>query len=115
MAFHAFAGGRDLPIEPFIADVVERMRGEWRSSKAARYRESPKTVALYEHEYAVDLKPEVWQALFRNIGVCLRNPFPLSPVAANRKTPPQRRSIDHWSYVFPFRGTPGWIAPDIRF
>src|SRR4030095_10012724 len=58
MILHAFAEGRDLPVEPFIADVVERMRGEWRSSKAGRYRESPKTVALFEHEYAIDLKTE---------------------------------------------------------
>ncbi|HEY7539665.1 MAG TPA: PD-(D/E)XK nuclease family protein, partial [Methylomirabilota bacterium] len=67
MALHAFADDRELPIEPFIADVVERMRGEWRSSKAARYRDNPKTLALFEHEYAIDLKAEVWQALSRNV------------------------------------------------
>src|SRR5207247_9245766 len=34
-AFHAFARGRDLPVEPSTADVPERMRGECPSSKAA--------------------------------------------------------------------------------
>jgi PD-(D/E)XK nuclease superfamily protein len=115
MALHAFAGGRELPVEPFIADVIERMRGEWRSSKAARYRDSPKTLALYEHEYAVDLKPEVWQALSRNVGVCLRNFFRLPLVASIRKTSPEHWSIEHWSKVFQFEGTPVWMAPDFGF
>ena len=115
MAFHAFADGRDLPIEPFIADVVERMRGEWRSSKAARYRDNPKTVALFEHEYAVDLKPEVWQALSRNVAVCLRNFFRLPLVATIRKTSSEHWSIEHWSKVFHFEGTPVWMAPDFGF
>ncbi len=115
MILHAFAEGRDLPVEPFIADVVERMRGEWRSSKAGRYRESPKTLALFEHEYAIDLKPEVWQALSRNVTVCLRNFFRLPLVAAIRKTPAEHWSIEHWSKVFDFEGTPVWVAPDFGF
>src|SRR5262249_57919969 len=86
MILHAFAEGRDLPAEPFIADVVERMRGEGRSSKAGRYRDNPKTVALFEHEYALDLKPEVWQVLSRNVPACLRNFFRRSLVAAFRQT-----------------------------
>src|SRR5260370_23210461 len=28
MVLHAFAEGRDLPVQPFIAAVLERMRGE---------------------------------------------------------------------------------------
>jgi len=115
MAFHVFAGGRDLPVDPFIADVVERMRGEWRSSKAGRYRESPKTVALFEHEYALDLKPEVWQALSRNVGVCLRNFFRLPLLAEIRKTSSEHWSIEHWSKVFDFEGTQVWIAPDFGY
>jgi len=115
MAFHAFKDGRDLPVEPFIADVIERMRGEWRSSKAARYRDNPKTVALFEHEYVLDLKPEVWQALSRNVAVCLRNFFCLPLVGAIRKTSPEHWSIEHWSKVFEFEGTPVWMAPDFGF
>src|SRR2546427_6218994 len=49
MAFLAFAGGRDLPIEPFIADVVERMRGEWRASEGPRPRGRPQTGAPRGH------------------------------------------------------------------
>jgi PD-(D/E)XK nuclease superfamily len=115
MAFHAFKDGHELPVEPFIADVIERMRGEWRSSKAARYRDNPKTVALFEHEYLIDLKPEVWQALSRNVTVCLRNFFRLPLVAEIRKTSAEHWSIEHWSKVFEFEGTPVWMAPDFGF
>jgi PD-(D/E)XK nuclease superfamily len=115
MALHVYREGRDVPVEPFIADVVERMRGEWRSSRAGRYRESPKTLALFEHEYALDLKPEVWQALSRNVVTCLRNFFRLPLLEAVRKTAPEHWSIEHWSKVFDFEGTLVWIAPDFGY
>ena len=110
MALHVYRDGRDVPVEPFVADVVERMRAEWRSSRDGRYRESPKTVALFEHEYGVPLKREVWQALSRNVTTCLRNFFRLPLLAAIRKTAPE-----HWSKVFDFEGTAVWIAPDFGF
>ena len=115
MALHVYREGRTVPVEPFIADVVERMRGDWRSSRAARYREDPKTLALYEHEYAVDVKPDVWQALRNSVVVCLRNFFRLPLLEAVRKTPPEHWSIEHWSKVFDFEGTPAWIAPDFGY
>jgi PD-(D/E)XK nuclease superfamily len=91
------------------------MRNEWRSSRAGRYRESPRTLALFEHEYALDLKPEVWQALSRNVVTCLRNFFRLPLLEAVRKTAPEHWSIEHWSKVFDFEGTPVWIAPDFGY
>jgi PD-(D/E)XK nuclease superfamily protein len=115
MALQIFRDGREVPVEPFIADAIERMRTEWRGSKAGRYRESPKTTALFEHEYAVALTPEAWQAISRNVSACLRNFFSLPLLAAIRKTPPEHWSIEHWSKVFDFEGTPLWIAPDFGF
>jgi len=115
MALHVFREGRDLPVEPFIADVVERMRGEWRQSKAGQYRDAPKTTALFEHEYGVELKPEVWQALSRNVMTCLRNFFRLPLLATIRKTTPEHWSIEHWSRTFEFEGVPIWMAPDFGF
>jgi hypothetical protein len=109
MALHIFREGHDVPVEPFIQDVVERMRGEWRNSRSGRYRESPKMpVALFEHEYALDLKPEVWQHLSRHF-------FQLPLLAEVRKTAPEHWSIEHWSKVFDFEGTPVWIAPDFGY
>jgi hypothetical protein len=111
----AFRDGRTLPVEPFIADVIERMRGEWRSSRAGRYRDNPKTVALFEHEYQVELKPEAWQALSQNVATCLRNFFRLPLLAEIKNTSPEHWSIEHWSKVFNFEGTAVWAAPDFGF
>jgi hypothetical protein len=115
MALHVFREGHEVPVEPFVQDVVERMRAEWRGSRDGRYRETPKTLALFEHEYTLDLKPEVWQAMRANVVTCLRNFFQLPLLAAIRKTSPEHWSIEHWSKVFAFEGTPVWIAPDFGF
>lgn len=115
MALHSLAAGHDMPVEPFIADVIERMRGEWRVSKAGRYRENPKLLALFEHEYAVVLKAEVWQAMSRNVATCLRNFFRLPLLAEIRRTSPEHWSIEHWSKMFEFESTAVWVAPDFGY
>jgi hypothetical protein len=115
MALHVFREGRDVPVEPFIEDVVERMRAEWRGSRAGHYRDAPKTLALFEHEYTIELKPEVWQAMRGTVVTCLRNFFRLPLVASIRRTSGEHWSIEHWSKVFAFEGTPVWIAPDFGF
>jgi PD-(D/E)XK nuclease superfamily len=115
MALQVMRADRGLPPEPFIADVIERMRAEWRSSKAARYRDTPKSPALFEHEYVVPLKPEAWQAVSRNVATCLRHFFQLPLLAEIRATPAEHWSIEHWSKVFEFEGTAVWVAPDFGF
>jgi hypothetical protein len=115
MALHVYREGRDVPVAPFLTDVVERMRAEWRGSRDGRYRERPRTLALFEHEYALDLKAEVWQALRGGVVTCLRNFFRLPLLAAVRRTAPEHWSIEHWSKVLDFEGTPVWIAPDFGY
>jgi hypothetical protein len=115
LALHGFADGRDIPVDAFIRDVVERMRGEWRSSNGARYWDDPKTLALFEHEYRVELPREAWQAMSRNVETCLRNFFRLPLLATIRRTPAEHWSIEHWSKVFDFEGTAMWVAPDFGF
>ena len=115
MALHIYQQGREVPVEPFLEDVIERMRGEWRGSRDGLYREKPKTLALFEHEYAVDLKREAWQMLSQNVKTCLRNFFRLPLLADVRKTAPEHWSIEHWSKVFDFEGTQVWVAPDFGF
>ncbi|MBI3636282.1 MAG: PD-(D/E)XK nuclease family protein [Candidatus Rokubacteria bacterium] len=115
MALHVMRAGRDVPVDPFVTDVVERMRAEWKSSKAAVYHDRPKTTALFEHEYHVELKKEVWEAMRDNVRVCLRNFFRLDLLKAIRRTPPEHWSIEHWSKTFDFEGTPVWSAPDFGF
>jgi hypothetical protein len=115
MALFAIRDGRGVPVDGFVGDVVDRMRTEWRSSRDGRYRESPRTCALFEHEYAVDVAPAAWQMLKSNVVTCLRNFFALPLLAQIRATAPEHWSIEHWSRSFAFEGTPMWIAPDFGF
>jgi hypothetical protein len=115
LALHVMREGRGVPPEPFIADVIERMRAEWRSSKAARYHDNPKTPALFEHEYRVEVRPETWKALSHNVATCLRHFFGLPLLKTIRAAAPEHWSIEHWSKMFQFEGTAVWAAPDFGF
>jgi hypothetical protein len=115
LAFHVMRDGQGVPVEPFVADVVKRMRAEWRSSRDGRYREQPKTPALFEHEYRVELSDAAWKALIANVTTCLRNFFRLPLLQEIRRTPPEHWSIEHWSKMFDFEGTAVWVAPDFGF
>jgi hypothetical protein len=115
MALFAMRDGRGVPVDGFVNDVVDRMRTEWRSSRDGRYRESPKTCALFEHEYARDIAPAAWQMLKNNVVTCLKHFFALPLLAQIRATSPEHWSIEHWSRSFEFEGTPMWIAPDFGF
>ena len=115
MALNVYREGGEIPVEPFIRDAIARMRAEWRSSKSGRYRESPKTCALFEHEYQVDVRDDVWRALAGSVQTCLRNFFKLPLLADVRRTSPEHWSVEHWSKTFTFEGTPVWSAPDFGF
>lgn len=115
MALKAIAEGHDLPQEAFLSDIVDRMRQDWKSSKTGRYRQSPKSAALFEHEYRVDVKPAVWQALSRHVVTCVRNFFRLPLLAEIRRTPREHWLIEYASKGFEFEGTPLWVAPDFGF
>jgi hypothetical protein len=115
LALHGLGHGHALPVEPFVADVIERMRGEWRSSRAGRYHQDPKTCALFEHEYGVVLTRAAWQAVSQGVGQCVRNFFRLPLLSEIRRTRPEHWSIEHWSKVFEFEGTPLWASPDFGF
>ena len=115
LAFQVMQAGHSVPAEPFIADVIERMRSEWRSSKAGRYRDNPKSPALFEHEYAVPLNAEAWKAVSHNVATCLRHFFQLPLLTQIRATAPEHWSIEHWSKMFQFEGTAVWVAPDFGF
>ena len=115
MALNVYREGGEIPVEPFLRDVIERMRAEWRLSKAGHYREKPKTTALFEHEYRVVIRDEAWLALAGSVQTCLRNFFKLPLLAEIRKTSAEHWSIEHWSKSFDFEGTHVWSAPDFGY
>ncbi len=115
MVLRAIAQGHELPPEPFIRDVVERMRADWRSSKARHYQDNPKTAALFEHEYAIDLRDEVWLALRQHVVACIRNFYRLPLLAEIRRTPLAHWLIEYSSKAFELDGVAIWVAPDFGF
>jgi hypothetical protein len=49
------------------------MRNEFRSSREKKYWEKPKTCALFEHEYGIEVTDQQWKEMAQNVEICLRN------------------------------------------
>lgn len=66
-------GIRVLPVEELISITLNRMRAEFRSSRAKNYLKSPKTCALFEHEYGAEVTDQQWKEMAQNVENCLKN------------------------------------------
>ena len=62
-----------LDAEQIISITLNQMREEFRSSREKRYLTHPKTCALFEHEYDVDILDADWKKVADNAVQCLRN------------------------------------------
>ncbi len=51
--------------------TLDRMRTDFRTSRAGRYWQNPKSLGLFEHEYREDLADETWKALADHVQECL--------------------------------------------
>ncbi len=95
---------------------MRRMREEWRFSRRGGYRERPKeAVALFEHEYGVEVPDQAWQVLRDHVCRCLRNFHRLPLLAEIRRTPPERWILIEDVRAFEFEGTPIYAAPDFGY
>jgi hypothetical protein len=116
LTLKAFHAGRELPEAWLMDETVARMRREWRFSKSGGYRERPKAeVALFEHEYGVDVAPRTWQALRDHVLRCLRTFYRLPLLAEIRATPRRRWILIEDVRAFDFEGTPVYAAPDFGY
>jgi hypothetical protein len=61
------------------------MRAEFRSSSEKNYLKNPKTCALFEHEYGIEVTDEQWKETAQNVETCLRN-FYASDIYAGLKS-----------------------------
>jgi hypothetical protein len=105
-----------LPEGRLIEDTVRRMREEWKFSRRGGYRERPKeAVALFEHEYGLDVPDQAWQVLRDHVCRCLRNFYRLPLFAEIRRTPPERWILIEDVRAFEFEGTPIYAAPDFGY
>jgi hypothetical protein len=49
------------------------MRSEFRSSRSKNYWKKPKTCALFEHEYGLEVTDQQWKEMAQNVETCLKN------------------------------------------
>ena len=62
-----------LPMEDIVSITLNQMRDEFRSSRDKRYLAYPKSCALFEHEYDLDLPDDKWKKIADDVEKCLRN------------------------------------------
>jgi hypothetical protein len=62
-----------LDVDEIINITIDKMRDDFRSSRAKRYLMHPKSCALFEHEYDVDLPDAEWKKMAEDVEQCLRN------------------------------------------
>jgi hypothetical protein len=104
-----------LPLDDIISITRDQMRDEFRSSRDKRYLAHPKSCALFEHEYGVDLPDDKWKRVADDVEQCLRN-FYESETFALLKELPQ----EHWLEIEDFSsfyldGTKIWAVIDCSF
>ena len=62
---------RELPTDVFLDQITQRMRREFRDSRAGRYRQEPKkSLGLFEHEYEKTISDERWATLHDDARRC---------------------------------------------
>lgn len=116
LVLKALHAGQELPEGRLLEDTVRRMREEWRFSRRGGYRERPKeAVALFEHEYGVEVPDQTWQVLRDHVCRCLRNFYRLPLLADIRGTPRERWILIEDVRAFEFEGTPVYAAPDFGY
>lgn len=64
--------GRPIPEEQAIEEALQRMRAEFRASRAGEYLKRPKkTCGLFEHEYKLDLSDDQWGEAADHMKACV--------------------------------------------
>jgi len=64
-----------INIEQKIETTLDLMRKEFLSSKNKKYLTNPKTCALFEHEYGLDVSEKEWRSNADNVAECLKQFF----------------------------------------
>ena len=66
-------GIKVLSVDEIVSITLDQMRAEFRSSRSKNYLKNPKTCALFEHEYGIELTDDQWKEIASNVEICLRN------------------------------------------
>ncbi len=90
-------GIKVLSVDEIVTITLDQMRAEFRSSKSKNYWKKPKTCALFEHEYELEITDDQWKEAANNVETCLRN-FYASDIYDGLKSHPK----DQWLEVEEF-------------
>jgi hypothetical protein len=66
-------GIKVLSVDEIVSITLDQMRAEFRSSRSKNYLKNPKTCALFEHEYGIEVTDDQWKEMANNVEICLRN------------------------------------------
>ena len=90
-----------LDMDEIISITIDKMRDDFRSSREKRYLKHPKSCALFEHEYDVELPDARWKMVADDVKQCLRN-FYASEMFALLSDLPQENwlAIEDFSFFY---------------
>ncbi len=104
-----------LPVDDIISITLDQMRDEFRSSRDKRYYAHPKTCALFEHEYGLNLSDDQWKGVAEDVEQCLRHFYASELFAMLRDLPQQDwLEIEDFSSFY-LDGTKIWAVIDCSF
>lgn len=61
--------------QKIFRNTRDQMEAQFLSSKGRNYWMNPKSLALHEHEYEINLEPDKWQDIYNSVESCLKNFF----------------------------------------
>jgi len=65
-------GIKVLSVDEIVSITLDQMRAEFRSSRSKNYLKNPKTCALFEHEYGIEMTDDQWKEIATHVETCLR-------------------------------------------
>jgi len=104
-----------LDVDSIVSITLNQMREEFRSSREKRYHAYPKTCALFEHEYNVELDDAEWKRVADDVEQCLKNLYS-SDLFGHLKELPQQMwmEIEDFSSFY-LEGTKIWAVLDCSY
>lgn len=104
-----------LDMDDIVSMTLNQMRVEFRSSRDKRYLVYPKTCALFEHEYGVELENAEWKQIADNVERCLRNFYGSETFSMLNELPREMwLEIENFSFFYLDR-TRVWAVIDCSF
>ena len=104
-----------LDVDEIVSITLDQMRDEFRSSRGKRYLLYPKTCALFEHEYELDLPDDQWKKTAEDVEQCLRNFYRSETFTMLQELPQENwLEVEDFSFFF-LDGIKIWAVIDCSF